>query len=70
MADFCQQCSMDLFDEDYKDLAGLGDGSKLEDGQGWCCLCEGCGPTVVDDDGVCLSLNCMKNHGEEKHGKV
>jgi len=56
---------MDLFAEDYKELAGLGDGSKLEEGKGWVCICEGCGPTVVDDDGVCLSLHCMMNHGEE-----
>lgn len=69
MADFCQQCSIELFGEDYKELAGLGDGSKLEEGKGWVCLCEGCGLTVVDDNGACLSLHCTMNHGEE-HGKV
>jgi len=70
MADFCQQCSMELFGEDFKDLANLGDGSKLEEGQGWVCICEGCGPTIVDDNGVCLSLHSEMNHGGEKHVKV
>ena len=64
MADFCKQCSEELFGEDFKDLAGLGDGSKLEEGFGWQALCEGCGPTYVNDDGECITPYCPK-HGEK-----
>ena len=65
MADFCQQCSMDIFGEDFEELKGLGDDTPLKKDQGWSALCEGCGPTVVDDDGKCISLHCMKKHGAE-----
>jgi len=64
MADFCKQCSIDLFGKDFEDLKGLGDGTPLPEGQGWSCLCEGCGPTVVDDDGKCTATNCIKEHGK------
>lgn len=63
MADFCQQCSIELFNEDFGDLADLGQGRKLSQGDGWLCLCEGCGPTTVDDEGRCQSVNCLKKHG-------
>ncbi|QDP61579.1 MAG: hypothetical protein Tp138OMZ00d2C19078261_40 [Prokaryotic dsDNA virus sp.] len=66
MADFCKQCSIEIFGEDCGDMKGLGDGSKLEPGFGWACLCEGCGPTVVDDEGTCISMVCDKKHGEKK----
>lgn len=63
MADFCQQCSVSLFGEDTRDLSGLGDGTPLEPGTGWVALCEGCGPTVVDDEGRCLAEDCLEHHG-------
>lgn len=70
MADFCQQCSVELFGEDYKELANLGQGRKLEPGMGWIVLCEGCGPTVVDEDGKCI-LECCEKHGgkSEAHNR-
>lgn len=65
MADFCKQCSIDLFGEDFRDLAGIGAarGEELEPGSGWIALCEGCGPTLVDDNGVCMG-HCDK---EDEH---
>lgn len=62
MADFCKQCSEEIFGEDFEDLKGLGDGTPLEPGMGWTALCEGCGPTVVDDNGICKSDGCLKGH--------
>ena len=64
MADFCQQCSVEMFDMDFGDLSGLGDGKKLEPDKGWLVLCEGCGPIVVDDGGRCVSDDCLKKHGK------
>ncbi len=64
MAGFCKQCSLEYFDEDFRDLAGLGNGKKLKEGYGWSVLCEGCGPTTVDDDGVCTYTHCPK-HGKQ-----
>lgn len=62
MADFCKQCSIGLFGEDHKDLAGLGGGEPLQEGMGWAAICEGCGYIVVDTEGACCSEGCRK-HG-------
>lgn len=51
MADFCKECSIKVFGEDFGDLANLGNGEKLKEGHGWEALCEGCGIILVDDDG-------------------
>lgn len=62
MSDFCKQCSLELFNEDFKELAGLGSGIPLRPGYGWGALCEGCDLILVDDDGVCIDNTCPK-HG-------
>jgi hypothetical protein len=62
MADFCLQCSLDMFDKDFKDLATLGeDGDKLPRGFGYAAICEGCGFILVDNFGVCLG-GCEAKH--------
>ncbi len=50
MADFCMECSIEIFGEDFGDLAGLGNGETLPAGHGWSCLCEGCGYMILVDD--------------------
>lgn len=69
MADFCQQCSIEMFGEDMKDLAGLIPPDKVAE-PGWYALviCEGCGPIDVDNDGRCMTPDCLHKHGE-KHGE-
>ena len=61
MADFCKQCSIEIFGEDSKDLANLRKETLLE-GYGLLVLCEGCGFTMVDNDGKCILVKCPK-HG-------
>lgn len=52
MADFCQECSIEIFGEDFRELANLGNGKELPPGHGWRALCEGCGYMIlVDNDG-------------------
>ena len=46
MADFCKECSEELFGEDFGDLAKI----ALPDGEAYV-LCEGCGYIVVDREG-------------------
>jgi len=58
MADFCKQCSEELFNEDFGDLANL-----CEPSHHIYALCEGCGKTIVNHAGVCVDTNCMKHHG-------
>lgn len=58
MADFCRQCSIEIFGEDYEDLKDLGPRDQLKPGEGWLALCEGCGSTVVDNEGNCIATNC------------
>jgi hypothetical protein len=46
MADFCKTCSIRVFGEDMKDLAGLCQEDEMAQ-----VLCEGCGYIWVDKDG-------------------
>lgn len=60
MADFCVQCSLDHFGKYFGDLSDLGHPNKLPPNMAWPARCEGCGPTLVDDDGRCLAPDCLK----------
>ena len=55
MADFCKQCSEDMFGEDFGDLANLAGPHDVH------ALCEGCGATVVGPDGSCKT-DCLEHH--------
>ncbi len=46
MADFCKDCSIKTFGEDYGDMKGL-----CEEDECAVVLCEGCGFIYVDSDG-------------------
>jgi hypothetical protein len=63
MADFCKQCSLEIFGKDYKDMAGLSTEEHTKKGKFAIVLCEDCGATQVDHDGVCISKDCLKKHG-------
>lgn len=63
MADFCKQCSEEIFGKDFRELAGLRTQADYAEGLGACVICEGCGPVVVDTDGRCCSPDCIKKHG-------
>lgn len=68
MADFCQQCSTEIFGKDFKELANLMPPEKYDAAKGIGCgaLCEGCGDyIVVDIDGKCIADWCPK-HGSKK----
>ncbi len=52
MADFCRQCSLEQFGEDFRDLADL-----CAPGKRCGVICEGCkheGVCYVNHEGVCL----------------
>lgn len=66
MADFCKQCSMELFGEDNRDLAGLNNDIELKKDEGFVVICEGCGYTLVNHEGECIDPHCLRKHGEEK----
>lgn len=64
MADFCKQCSIDNFGEDFQELAHLIKPEQpLPAGMGISALCEGCGLTFVDNDGRCIAPYCLERHG-------
>jgi hypothetical protein len=67
MADFCKQCWWEIFHEDRTDFDHFGkDKPPLEPGYGYPALCEGCGIILVDDQGRCISDDClMKGHPEK-----
>lgn len=69
MADFCSQCSKELFGEDFSDLAGLFE--PTAEAQSIPALCEGCGPTAVNAAGECIyhdgktSAECLAEGASE-----
>lgn len=65
MADFCKQCSEDLFSKDYGDMKGLITEERFKEGYSAYVICEGCGGTFVDHEGRCISKDCMKMGHEE-----
>lgn len=64
MADFCQQCSIKHFNEDFGDLAGLITEDDAAKGFGVRTICEGCGDAFVDHLGRCHSHRCLYKHGD------
>lgn len=65
MADFCRQCSEELFGKDHRDLAGQVTEEQVKEGLAANVLCEGCGFTQVDHNGQCLG-NCDNPKHEQK----
>ena len=64
MSDFCKQCSIEHFDQDFRELAELMEPEFYSDRVGAAVICEGCGPTVVDYEGRCICRECPI-HGEK-----
>lgn len=65
MADFCKQCSIDVFGEDHRDMAGLTTPKDTAEGLFMAVLCEDCGMCLVNHEGECVSKDCDKKHGLE-----
>ncbi len=62
MADFCTDCSIEMFDKDFKELAGLSTEEDTKNELYCMALCEGCGPIQVDHTGKCISGDCLVKH--------
>jgi hypothetical protein len=65
MADFCKQCSEELFGKDFGDLKGLISEEEVKKGFGAVVICESCGYTLVDHEGRCVASDCTI-HGKGK----
>ena len=65
MADFCQQCSLELFGDDYQELAGLSTAEDTAKGLFPVVICEGCGFIQVDHEGKCVSEDCLSGHNKK-----
>lgn len=63
MADYCKQCSIKWFGEDFHDLAGMSTAEDTRKGMYAVVICEGCGYVLVDHEGTCVSTNCPEGHG-------
>jgi hypothetical protein len=60
MADFCKACSIDIFGEDFKELALITKEEDWKGGKACTALCEGCGFIQVDPEGNCVSPDCFE----------
>jgi hypothetical protein len=56
MAEFCEQCAREH--GGCTDFAGFPRLAVV--------LCEGCGPTQVDEYGYCVSEDCDRHHGRRE----
>ena len=66
MADFCRQCTKDIYGvevEDKNDFVGSSTPEDTAKGLYPVVLCEGCGPIQVDHTGKCISKDCFEKHG-------
>jgi hypothetical protein len=61
MADFCKQCSIEIFGEDFGDLSDITTEAETKEGYYALVICEGCGIIQVDHEGKCISNDCLKN---------
>ena len=55
MADFCMECSIAEFGEDFKDMANISKEENTKDGLYAQVLCENCGWILVDHTGKRVS---------------
>lgn len=63
MADFCKECSEELFGEDFGDLKGLLTEEDTKNERYAGVICEGCGFIQVDHTGKCIGgKNCLEHH--------
>lgn len=68
MADFCKQCSLTNFGQDFHDLEGLSTERQTKEGMYAHVICEGCGMTYVDHTGTCV-YDCIEHHGALEKAK-
>lgn len=63
MADFCKQCSEELFGEGFNDFENC-----VPEGHYYLAICEGCGfNAIMNHKGECVSAECLKKHGDIDH---
>lgn len=64
MADLCFQCNIDLYFGPHSDFNHVHkpEDPPLPEGFGYLVLCEGCGPTIVDERGYCIASDCLSHH--------
>lgn len=67
MADFCKQCSLELFGKDFEDFKGATTETDVKNKLAAVVLCEGCGPIQVDPDGACISEDCYEKGHKDIH---
>lgn len=71
MADFCKQCALDVWGPDIpNDMLGLISPEEVANGYYAAVLCEGCGVTLVDHEGKCVSADCLLKHGVDSSAQT
>lgn len=68
MADYCKQCSIEIFGGDFQELAGITTAANMADEKACIVICEGCGYIQVDPDGACISPDCYCSDGTKHAG--
>ena len=68
MAEFCRQCSMEMFGTDFGDFFDMSTEEDTKEGTFPLVVCEGCGVVQVNHLGECISVDCLKS-GHLKEGK-
>lgn len=67
MANFCSQCSVLVFGEDYEDMKNLCTLDQNKNNLYSCVLCEHCGSTLVNHLGECIDHTHTHEKGKLFH---
>jgi hypothetical protein len=63
MADFCRQCSIDIFGKDFGDMTNISTPEDTARDFYAKVLCEDCGLVQVDHEGNCITHGSKPEHG-------
>lgn len=67
MADFCKYCSIEMFGQDFKEMANITSEESIKENRYAAVLCEGCGPCQVLIDGTCIThKECVEKIEDEE----
>ena len=70
MADFCKDCSIEMWGKDNEDLSNLISRERVLQGYAARVLCEGCEGILVNHLGVCIDPQCKKHSSYKKNDSI
>lgn len=70
MAEFCKQCTLEVWGDYPSDFVGITTHEDVAEGMYAWVLCESCGHIPVDVDGSCVGENCCVHGKDPTHDSL